>query len=368
MHDVPWRPVGLSEVARLEAPIYPAVAMSMPHVQVYTNADKEMADVVRGAYAARIGRPGAVRIMALPEGAMVHGQAQFLLSVGDLLVEEQIPPHWRADSGGTLPPRRALAELNDVDGDVMLIARFGCRTWGHWLGELLPKIAVCEWHFPNRYFYALPQEAIDIEKSGVIARRIRESLAAYGVPMGRVLPLSGKPYRFSRLFAMTGVWTDRMMHPQVMATMQETVRLPHAVTSAVQPRVALLRGDNDRRQMTNADAVKACLRARDFAILDIAELSFTDQVRVFMKARQIFSILGSSLSGLIFAEEGVDVTAVAPARFADRFFYALMQAKGARYAEVRGPVVGEPLPMYRDSAFEVPIGDLEAALAALGEA
>jgi capsular polysaccharide biosynthesis protein len=55
--------------------------------------------------------------------------------------------------------------------------------------------------------------------------------------------------------------------------------------------VALLRGDNDRRQMTNADAVKACLRARDFAILDIAELSFTDQVRVFMKARQIFSIL-----------------------------------------------------------------------------
>jgi hypothetical protein len=64
----------------------------------------------------------------------------------------------------------------------------------------------------------------------------------------------------------------------------------------------------------------------------------------------------------------VDVTAVAPARFADRFFYALMQAKGARYAEVRGPVVGEPLPMYRDSAFEVPIGDLEAALAALGEA
>jgi hypothetical protein len=43
-----------------------------------------------------------------------------------------------------------------------------------------------------------------------------------------------------------------------------------------------------------------------------------------------------------------------------------MQAKGARYAEVRGPVAGEPLPMYRDSAFEVPIGDLEAAFAALG--
>jgi capsular polysaccharide biosynthesis protein len=366
MHDLPWRPVGLSEAARLEAPIYPAVTMSMPHVQVYTNADREMADVVSAAYAARIGRPEAVRIMALPEGALVHGQAQFLLSVGDLLVEEQIPPSWRADSGGSLPPRRGLPEPHDVDGDVMLIARFGCRTWGHWLGELLPKVAVCEWHFPNRYFYALPHEAIDVERSGVIAKRIRESLAAYGVPMGRVLPLTGKLYRFSRLFAMTGVWTDRMMHPQVMATLQETARLPNAVSASIQPRVALLRGDNDRRQMANADAVKACLRRRDYAVLDIADLSFTDQIRVFSQAKRIFSILGSSLSGLIYANEGVDVIAAAPARFADRFFYALMQAKGARYAEVRGPVAGEPLPMYRDSAFEVPIGDLEAAFAALG--
>jgi capsular polysaccharide biosynthesis protein len=365
MNDRPWRPVGLSEAARLEAPIYPAVTVSMPHVQVYTNADREMADVVRGAYAPRVGRPEAVRIMALPDGALVHGQAQFLLSVGDALVEEQIPPHWRADQGGTLPPRRALPEPNEVDGDVMLIARFGCRTWGHWLGELLPKIAVCEWHFPNRYFYALPQEAIDVERSGVIAMRIRESLAAYGVPMGRILPLSGQLYRFSRLFAMTGVWTDRMMHPQVMATLQATARLPHAASAEKIRRVALLRGDNDRRQMANADAVKACLRARDYSILDIADLNFTDQISVFAQARSIFSILGSSLSGLIYADEGVDVIAAAPARFADRFFYALMQAKGARYAEVRGPVAGEPLPMYRDSAFEVPIADLEAALAAL---
>ncbi len=334
----------------------------MPHVQVFSNADAEMTRLVRPAYAARTGRPEPVDIMVLPPGTLLRGDAQWVVQIGDAVLREQVPPNWTADA----PIWKRLSSCDpqtvESDRDILLIARFGLRTWGHWMGELLPKIVVCERRQPGRFTYALPGAAFDREQGGLLAMRLAESLSAYGIGMSRVLMLDERAYRFARLFAVTSVWTDRMMHPAVLADMRERTE-PGGDGHSGSRQVALLRGDNDRRQIANAVEVKACLTARGFDVLDIAEQDFSAQLAIFRSARTIFSILGSSLSGLIYAREGVEVIAAAPDRFADRFFYALMQARKARYAEVRGPVAGEPHKIYRDSSFVLPVAALDQAIA-----
>ena len=237
-----------------------------------------------------------------------------------------------------------------IQDEVMLVARYGERTWGHWLGELLPKVAVCEHHFPGRFRYAVQSDCLG---GDIVGQRLAESLMAYGVGPDRLLPVSDGTYRFERLWALTPVWTDRMMHPDVMSRMRGIAPEPGPSGSHAETRIALFRGDNDRRQIVNSAEVIACLRRHGFDIVDIATRPFAEQVALFASATTIFSILGSGLAGLIYARLGVHVMSAAPEEFGDRFFYAMMQAKSARYADLRGPVAGAPLPLYRDSPFHL---------------
>ena len=39
----------------------------------------------------------------------------------------------------------------------MIVARYGFGTWGHWIGELLPKIVTVEAAFPGRFSFAIPR-------------------------------------------------------------------------------------------------------------------------------------------------------------------------------------------------------------------
>jgi hypothetical protein len=131
-------------------------------------------------------------------------------------------------------------------------------------------------------------------------------------------------------------------------------------------RVALLRADN-RRSIENWPEVSAVLDAAGIAGVDIARLSFAEQVALFRSARLVFSVLGSTLSGLLYSPDRVRVATAVPERFLDGFFYTFVQMRGGRFAEVRGPAAaGNSL--YRDSSFVVPVDDLRRAIAAVDAA
>ncbi len=353
--------VPLMDLGQVDTAIYPAAQVRMPYIQVFSNADERMARMTAPAYAARVGQPEAVNIMVLPAGTVIRGDAGWVVEANGALVREQLPPN------GSAPAQddHCLAEDPvpvEVGGEIMLIARYGFLTWGHWLGELLPKIAVLEKQQPGRFTYALPKMAFDISQRRLYGTRLAESLEAYGVATSRVLMLDRRPLCFDRLYAMTNVWTDHMMHPSVLADMREGVGVHEMDRPVPGRRIALLRGDNTRRQIGNSEEVKSLFGAKGFDIVDVAEQSFSQQVSIFATAEMIFSILGSSLTGLIYACRDIGVVAGAPEHFGDRFFYAIMQARGARYAEVRGPVLGEPNKLYRDSTFALPVAPLEHAI------
>ena len=343
----------LTALATAAEPLFPPRQVPLPRICVHTNATPELQSAWAPAYAARIAKPHAVSLIRLPKGAEVSGPAGFAARADGHLIREQLPP--RTDH----LPFPADATVDAPPADTLLIARYGEGTWGHWLIELLPKAAVCEHLFPGRFRYLIPGWVLH---EPVFGRRIEESLAAYNIPPDRLLPLpSHQVARFDALYALTPVHTDNIPHPDVAAIL----RGPPPTTPPTQ-KIALLRHD-PRRAIANAEPVAELLRKRRFTPIDIATLDFAAQRALYATSHTIFSVLGSSLAGLIFSPDGTRVAAAAPDQFGDRFFHGMLQMRpGALWAEARGPVPTPDPTYYRDSAFHLPLPALRSALNALG--
>ncbi len=269
---------------------------------------------------------------------------------------EQVNPGWDASR-----LREAVAGCGpevEVDRAVVVLGRYGLRTWGHWLGELLPKVACLERFSPGQFSYGLPADILH----DAHLRTARKSLRFHGVNDDRVVTLEvGRRYRFRELFAVSSVWSDRMMHPGAVETMRQAI--------PAQPRgdrVALLRRELATRRVANLDELRPLLEAADIRIVEIAELPFSAQVTIFQRADVVISVLGSGLTGLIYSPPGVKVVTLSPIGWADDFFFALMQNRSARLAEIRGPSTNDDPRGVGVSSFTVPPAALRRGLRALG--
>ncbi len=359
----PARVAHAREFGRPAELVFPARTLELDAICLYSNALPELQRSWRPAYQARTAQAAEVLLVRLPPGTQVSGRAGFATRCGEhFLVEQNNPDDVAALE--TLERRFPQAPPDEqVDAECMLIARYGEGTWGHWVVELLPKVAVCENAWPGRFRYGMPDWVL---AGGPFRERILESLATYGVGEDRLVRLrSDRTYGFGRLHVLTPVYTSYVPHPDVAAVVRRTARnIPS--DDPTLGKLALLRSD-PRRGINNGEAVRAALEEHRFAVANVGEQGFAQQVQMFRSARTIFSVLGSSLAGLLYARPGTRVIAAAPMEFGDRFFYGILQSSpGAWWAEVRGPVRVRDDRHYRDSAFDVPVPQLRAALAALG--
>ena len=342
--------------------IFRPARVRLHDIQTYTNLNPELARHWEPSYRAREVINGEISINRLPPDSRVSGSLGFATLADGFLVAEQQPPAYSAMIPNVAHAFRAQKPSLRVTDEAMLIARFGEGTWGHWLVELLPKIAVCERMAPGRFKYVMADYVL---RDSVMGDRVRESCAAYGVSEDRFIRLpSDEHYSFDRLHAMTPVFSGGSIHPQVKHVLNEGI--VRASRGRTWPsRLNLLRSYAGRR-LVNAELVNAELADRGFQAVEIAALSFLDQVAAFRSAKGLFSVLGSGLSGLVYSPEDAGVATAAPAEWGDDFFYGILRAsRAARWAEVRGPVVDLHPEHYQSSSFQVDPRVLRAALDSL---
>jgi capsular polysaccharide biosynthesis protein len=127
----------------------------------------------------------------------------------------------------------------------------------------------------------------------------------------------------------------------------------------------LLRRSTRTRNIVNIAEVEATLVSHGFAIVDIEELNFRQQVDLFRNVRSVVGVLGSGLTGLMYAPRGVRVLTLAPAKWGDLFFYSMMQDRNAAFADIRGHSTETGHMGVATSAFNVPINALVAGLDAI---
>jgi Flp pilus assembly protein TadD/capsular polysaccharide biosynthesis protein len=295
----------------------------------------------------------------------VPSDEDFILLSSDRVASEQVRPNW--SSQDLTDAVKKFTREERIDGPVVLIARWGIRTWGHWLGELLPKLVSVESYYPGRFRYVLPD--ILVREAG--HRNWLQSLEYYGIDRDRLVLVSqGVSYTAPEMHVVTPVWsTDgpRVFHPKVADLMRKwTPGHPPARTGP--QKVALRRKASRTRNVENIGEVEELLVRRGWTVLDIEQLEFSQQVALFRDARSIISVLGSGLTGLVYAPRGIKIITLAPSHWGDSFFYALMQERAASLVDIRGTSLAtdqNDSEQVRKASFMVPLAELETGLTLL---
>jgi Glycosyltransferase 61 len=345
-----------------------SVSFSLPCAALYNNIGEFDAafglHYERDIYASRRVNINAIDLSKIGD-ATIYPQADYVVTVGNgIAVEEQMPP-WMPAGSPTPEPILATKQFEQVTKETVIIARFGAGTWGHWLGELLPKLVMVEAEFPGRFQYAVPADFLVKFPDNDPWRTFRQSLEAYGMSDDRLLWIrSDRSYRLTNAWAVTPVWSDHQLHPRAAELMRCCIRA-RTNLDVSKRKVALLRQRTAARSLANWAEIDAVLQKNSFKALDIAALDFVEQVGIFRGADVVFSTLGSGLTGLIYSPDGVRVASVAPSLFGDRFFYALILDRRGTYVDVRGSIieVNETIP--HRSSFTVNPERLQLALEAL---
>jgi len=361
--DPGLRRVDLAALAVTLETLVGATDFSAPADIVYTNFP--ILDPVAGKqhlnelYVAREHPMAAIALGKLPADTdlIVAGGEDFIPVHQGRLLKDQVPAYWAEDAIPDILSR--TRPYVDIDGSAVLIARFGLRTWGHWLAELLPKMICVEAAYPGKHRFVLPAAVF----SDPVLRPLLESIWYHGIDLARIVPvMPDTVYRFGELYAVSPAWSRNKLHPGVAALVRARMR---PVQPNMPRKVAFLRTESETRNIANIQAVTALLKRQGFTMVEIGALPFADQVATFASAETIVSVLGSGLAGLLYAPQGVRMLTLAPSRWWDLFFFALLQTRDGRLADIRG--VQDPTDRRNPAVarFVVEVAEIEKGLKAL---
>ncbi len=276
--------------------------------------------------------------MATLDEACAVGGGILLTRDGEVVAEslnnsedvQQFKPFSR--QGGDLTIRLwPLTPIRFLSGDTVYLRQFWDGNYGHWLIELLPRIAIAA------QFCDLSQCRIVVTaKTGGMSRVYRDSLALFGVKPGQIVSMRSRPVIFERLHYPLPV----SQHPWVKSprAIELLESLPEKLAAKRDgpKRLYVSRNSGKSRRLANEEEILSLLRPLGFVSVDPGKLSFADQLRTFAGAELIVGNCGAGLTSLVFSPRGVGVFALTTPFMQDDFFWDLTDLKQGRFFSLHG--------------------------------
>jgi hypothetical protein len=306
-----------------------------------------------------------VDLLRLPPGSKICSGGHSLAMVSDCLLAEQLPPaeysiHEKPLSDSVQASNRVV----QVDGPSALVVRYGHMTWGHWVGELLPRIVLAERACPGVFRFVLPWGLNTISYPRNVFNALAETLLAIGLDSDRwLIARPDTDYIFSELHLISSVYVNDWLHPRSIAATRDAMQTP-----LLKPcrRLALLRCGAHHRNMTNTAELARPLQARGFEFVELNRMPFRDQITMFAAAEIVVSALASEMMGLMFAPLGTTVISLGPEGYLNNFFYSIMRERKQNLYDLRGPTERSDLKVKHFSDYTVDPTHLVTALNDLG--
>ena len=260
---------------------------------------------------------------------------------GDFLVGTQVnlPSHNVAELD---PDRRAAilsAPTERLTGAAAIIlpSSRAYRIYGHWLTDMLPKLAVLEaaGHDWRSLWYPIPDAT---PKFGV------DLMLLFGIPQSRIVRVaSGRAITADALLMPTsmhnGVRYSPLLRDMTVSLRQELGRSDGAVPAhRGQARIFLARKDR-KRLVTNRARIEAMARSAGFEVVYPETMTLAEQVALFSSAREIVGEYGSAFHTAMFSPAATVVCGLRGGQFHPAF---IQSGIGEVLDQPTGYVFGEP--------------------------
>ena len=248
--------------------------------------------------------------------------------------------------------RRRIPPVKRLKGWYATIAWPEAKSFGHWMVESLPRMALLE-------------EVVDVLDgifvSGPLQKFQIETLRALGVTSDKLIALDATAhYQPDHLFVPH---TYSMYNPPgwMHSWFKRTFLQTATDESRVLPeRIYVSRADAPRRRIENEAELVTELAALGFASVVLSELPFLEQARMFNAAKIIVGAHGAGLAHLLFCRAGTQVLEIIPARWMPPAFMPLALSAGCDFRYILAEAAGE-------SAADSRFGDSRVSVAAVVE-
>ena len=209
-------------------------------------------------------------------------------------------------------------------------------NYGHWLIEGLPRIAPAV-------------AAADCDDFAVIVTNTNrqmmqvyaDSLKWFGIRPQQLRFMHNEIVEAGQLIYPTPLTVQPWIKaPAIVAILEGLAdRVGAAHPGPAPKKIFINRAPSSRRQLTNADEVRAFFLDRGYTQVTPHQLTFDQQVAAFREATHVAGVLGAECVNFVFSPRGVNFLGLAPQAMQDDFFWDLASLKGGDYFCVHGAPV-----------------------------
>ena len=227
--------------------------------------------------------------------------------------------------------RASLQSGEELDHqiDLALCYKRGATNYGHWLIEMVSRVALMAEACPG---YTLGLPALE----GQLAQVAMRSTELVAGAARRVYLRFDHVTKVSGLLVADGL----SVHGCYLSPLavEATRRLDASLK--IRPRNANLYVSRSRlayRRLTNEDQVVAALAAEGFITVYPEEMTLDQQIDLFGHAACIVGVMGAAMTNVVFCPTGASVINIAPGGMPDTFFWLLCAIRKLDYTEIRCP-------------------------------
>jgi hypothetical protein len=334
----------MHKLATAATPLLPAATCTLPNCLVGQNYfavnDTTMQQFSPTIYDSKTYSFDSVDLLQMPPNATIYPTRESILSVDGIYVKEQIPGKFAYKNLDDIVSATTARKTVRITDPCLLINRWGIQTWGHWLGEIFPKIVLAENNFPGRFLFLMPQDVFNISSPRTVWNSIWECFRTLGIGRERILQLYyDNQYIFSNLYLISNVFNENKFHPMILQTLRDALASWFSGTSSsAMRRIAILRTESSSRNIDNVAAIIRILEKREFEFVEIGRIPFIEQVHLFSSTKLVVGVLASGLTGLFFSPQAVQLVSLAPTGYANAFFVPIVKQLNGQMYDVRGQI------------------------------
>lgn len=223
-----------------------------------------------------------------------------------------------------------------IPGKVLVLTRIDTDCYGHWIGEILGRLAIIQQYNIEYDWIYTPYDK----------PYIKETLELLGVDSSKIITPYLDYFHIQADELLVPSLTVRrvsdnytphyctMYCPKWVITWLRDRFIPQALSKYSQQsycnKIFISREDSYQRKMLNEDEVFSLFEKKGFKKYTLAEMSFLEQVMLFSQATCIVSAHGSGLTNLIFCNPNAKVIELYQNQF-DTTFWQISQTIGLEH-------------------------------------
>jgi capsular polysaccharide biosynthesis protein len=244
--------------------------------------------------------------------------------------------------------RLKLPKLRYSDQTAAVLSAVGSSNYFHWMFDILPRLGLL--------MEANQLESIDCFLiSEVVHEFQKETLARLNIPSGKFgftdpnFHCQYKQLIVPSLLGITGSMTKRQ------CDFLRRYMLPAVQNKNCNQRLYISRRDAKTRRILNENDLIPILKEADFQIVDMENLSVSDQASLFQSAAFIIAPHGAALTNLVFCNPGCQVLEIFSPTYVNPCYRALSHLVDLNHWYLLGE--GESLPKFNPSHLKSGITD-----------